>query len=164
MDEPRPAGGAAPVEPDPDAMAALRARLPEELAHLPVTSAAEYRQEAWKAHYTRLPMSAGYIPWIGLRGFLAALTGLFSLGGLWMLLSGRMGGDDVLENIALLVLLIAATGLLIWSKATSNRKASRLVERNQVLADVSKRIDREVEAGRIPLKPPGWEGELLAPL
>lgn len=165
MDQSRPAGEATPVEPDPDVMAALRARLPVELAHLPVTSAAEYRQEAWKAYFIRPQTNASYMPWIGLRGFLAALAGFFALAGLWMLITGRMGrGDDALEDVLLLVFLIVATVLLIWSKAASNRKASRLVERNQVLIDVSQRIDREVQAGRIPLAPPGWTGRILAPL
>lgn len=164
MDNSIPAEGTAPPGPDPEAVAALRARLPEELAHLPVTSAAEFRQEAWEAHYTRLPISGSYIPWIGLRGFLASMTGFFALGGLWMFLTGRIVGGIALEDILLWVFLAGATVLLVWSKARSNRRATRLEDRNTVLSDISQRIDREVAAGRIPLAPPGWTGRILAPL
>lgn len=164
MDESPSAGEATPAGPDAETVAALRARLPEELSHLPVTSAAEYRQEAWKAHYTRPQPSGTYHPTIGFRGLGAGMTGLFSIGGLWMLLTGQMTRSNALENILLLVFLIAATALLAWSKVVSNRKADRLQARNRVLSDVSKRIDQEVAAGRIPLTPPGWQGTILAPL
>lgn len=164
MDEPWPADETVPSAPDPEVVAALQARLPQELAHLPVTSAAEYRQEAWKAWYTRPQISGTYVPWIGLRGSLATLTGFFAMGGLWMLLTGQFVSGMDLEDTLLLVFLAVATVLLIWSKARSNRRRTRLEERNPVLSDVSARIDRDVEAGRIPLKPPGWDGEIPGPL
>jgi len=164
MDESRPAGEATPFEPDADAVATLRAHLPEELAHLPVTSAAEYRKAAWDAWYIPPQPSGSYHPRFGFRGAAAMITGIFSVGGLWSLFTGRLMRGDVLENFLLWLFLIAATVLLVWSRWRSNRKSDRLEERNQVLSDVSHRIDQEVEAGRIPLQPPQWEGETPGPL
>ncbi|GGA60287.1 hypothetical protein GCM10011490_08080 [Pseudoclavibacter endophyticus] len=155
---------AAPVEPDADVVADLRARLPEELAHLPVTSAAEYRREAWKAWHTRPVANGMYHPRIGFRGIGAMATGFLTVGGLWMLIAGPSSSASALEVILTLTILGAATVLLGWSKWSSNRKTDQLQERNWVLSDLSARIDQEVAAGRLPLKPPGWDGEVFAPL
>ncbi|RLV55775.1 hypothetical protein D9V41_09970 [Aeromicrobium phragmitis] len=153
-----------PLRADPDVVAALRAQLPEDLAHLPLTSAAEYRQEAWKAWTVRPPANGAYYPALGLRGAAAMATGFMTLGGLWMVIAGPSSSAGALEIILTLSIFGSVTVLLAWSKGKSNRKARRLQERNTVLSDVSAQIDHEVEQGRIPLKPAGWEGKIFPPL
>lgn len=164
MDEPRPADENAASGPDPEAVASLRALLPERLAHLPVTSAAEFRQEAWRAWYTPLTANGSYHPRIGFRGVGAMTTGFLTLGGLWMLLTNPPTQRSALEVAITMVVLVGVTALLTWSKWRSNRKVDRLEEGNKVLSALSKRIDQEVEAGRIPLTPPGWEDTIFPPL
>lgn len=138
-----------------DVVARLRAQLPQEAAHLPLSSAAEFRKEAWKMWRSRTPMTAGYLPRFGLRGFLASLFGFFAVAGLFYIpFAGHRGS---LEDWLLLAGLAALATLLWWSKHRSNRKEDHQQELNAELSRVSDRVDEAVQAGLLPLTPPGWQ-------
>ncbi len=135
--------------------AELRKYLPPQAAHLPLTSAAEFRKEAWKLWRSRTPMTAGYLPRFGLRGLLASTFGFFAVAGLFYIPFARHRGS--LEDWLLLAGLAVLATLLWWSKRRSNRKEDRQQELNDALAFASRRVDDAVEDGRLPLAPPGWQ-------
>lgn len=140
-----------------DDPAGLRKYLPEEAKDLPLTSAAEFREAAWKLWRVRTPFVSDYYPRFGLRGLLAATFAFFAVGGALTIpfdRYSRVSADDWL----LLGGLAVAAALLWWSKRRSNRKEDRQQDLNEELASASRRVDEAVEDGRLPLAPPGWRG------
>lgn len=108
--------------------------------------------------------NAAYLPRLGIRGVLAMFTGGMAIAGVWMLMFGPSSSSSAFEISLTLTILTAATVLLIWSKRASNRALDCRLERNELLSQASARLDRQVELGRIPLTPPGWDEKVFPPL
>lgn len=133
-------------------------RLPDELAHLPLTSAAEFRAAARPMQRAVLTDHGGYLVRVGFRGSAAFITGLLALTCFGELVTGTGSTQETLVLLAGGVSLGVLTALLVVSKHRSNRKRKQQINLNGLLRDLSVRVDEEVEAGRIPLTPPGWQG------
>lgn len=136
----------------------------EELAHLPQTSAAEFRREAWTMWQIRWQVQLHYIPLIGVRGVAAMITAVLTItffGGFFDTSSTSL---DLFPAIVGFFLAGSVTAILTISKTRSNLRYFRRRRRNRRLIERSQQIDQMVTEGTTPAAPQDWDGPLPARL